>query len=62
MIVGKRIRHLRLEKKFSQSELAKKCSIDRKTIVRIENNQVSPRINVLLKILKTLEISPKQFF
>ncbi|WP_167267532.1 helix-turn-helix domain-containing protein [Dyadobacter arcticus] len=58
-LVGKRIVHLRTEKGWSQSDLARACEKDRQSIERIENGKVSPSLYSLYEISLALEISLK---
>ncbi|MCF2488193.1 helix-turn-helix transcriptional regulator [Dyadobacter sp. CY347] len=55
-IVGKRIIQLRIEKGWSQSDLARACEKDRQSIERIENGRVSPSLYTLYEIALALEV------
>ena len=50
----KRILELRLEKGYSQEELAKKAGTKQAVISRIENGESEPRLETINKIAKAL--------
>ena len=54
--VGKRIIQLRIEKGWSQSDLAGACNKDRQAIERIENGKVSPSLYTLYEVALALEV------
>ena len=51
-----KIKTIRKEKKLSQIELAKRCSVPQSTIGRIENYSMTPSIETLINILDVLNI------
>lgn len=51
----KRILELRLEKGYSQEELAKKAGTKQAVISRIENGESEPRFQTINKIAKALD-------
>ena len=51
----KRILELRLEKGYSQAELAKKAGTKQAVISRIESGESEPRIDTVNKIAKALD-------
>ena len=51
----KRILELRLEKGYSQEELAKKAGTKQAVISRIENGESEPRLETINKIAKALD-------
>jgi putative transcriptional regulator len=55
--IGQRIIHLRNEKGWSQSDLARACGKDRQAIEKIENGKVNPTAYSLFEIAKALETS-----
>ena len=55
--IGEQIKTTRQEKKLSQLELAQKCNLNIRTIQRIENDQVDPRLYTLRVIGDALNIS-----
>ncbi len=48
------LKKVRKENGYTQETLARKCSIIRETIARIESGTVSPQLNTLLKILEPI--------
>lgn len=54
--IGEQIKQARQLKKLSQFEFAKKCNLNIRTIQRIENNEVSPRLYTLRIISEVLDI------
>ncbi|NER15119.1 helix-turn-helix domain-containing protein [Leptobacterium flavescens] len=58
--IGKRIVELRLEKGWSQSDLARACEKDRQAIEKLENGKVNPTLYSLLEISKALEVPLKK--
>ena len=51
-----KIKIIRKEKRLSQIELAKRCSVPQSTIGRIENHSMNPSIETLINILDVLNI------
>jgi transcriptional regulator with XRE-family HTH domain len=58
--LGKNLKKLRLEKKFSQGSLAKKLEVDRAYISNIENGSMNPTLSTLEKIAQALKVSIKE--
>jgi transcriptional regulator with XRE-family HTH domain len=56
METGKLIRELRIKKGMTQEELADKTEVSARTIQRIENGDVDPRVYTLQMIAKALEV------
>lgn len=54
---GKKLRHLRKTKGFTQEVLAEKAEIDEKHLSRIENGKYFPTYSTLSKLLKALDTS-----
>mgnify|MGYP006180186709 CR=1 FL=1 len=52
-----RLKVLRAERGWSQSDLARACSKDRQAIEKIENGKVNPTIFSLYEIAKALKVS-----
>jgi len=61
METGKLIRELRIKKGFTQEELADKTEVSARTIQRIENGEVDPRLYTLQMIAKALEVDYNLF-
>lgn len=60
--VGGRLRHVRLERKLSQRELAKRVGITNSTISLIESNRSNPSVGALKRILDGIPIGLAEFF
>ena len=60
--VAKQIRHLRLEKGFTQEHLAEKANLGFNYIYRLENKQLNVKIDTVEKIMQALEIDLNTFF
>ncbi|MGV3009793.1 helix-turn-helix domain-containing protein [Streptococcus thoraltensis] len=60
--IGRLIRHYRLEKGWTQQELAEQAELSLPYINFLENNKRSVSLETLLNILHVLEISPSDFF
>jgi len=57
MILGERIKLLRKEKNWSQSELAKKVNSDARQISLYENGKITPSPEMIVKIAQVFEVS-----
>jgi transcriptional regulator with XRE-family HTH domain len=55
--LGKQIIFARLQKQLSQAELADKCNLNVRTIQRIENEEVKPRLYTLRIISEALGVT-----
>ncbi|MEH6812002.1 MAG: cupin domain-containing protein [Motiliproteus sp.] len=62
MDVGSRLKEIRLQKKLSQRELAKRAGVTNSTISLIEQNRVSPSVSSLKKVLDGLPMQMQAFF
>src|SRR6202521_3091902 len=62
MIIGDRLRELRVEKKLSQGDIEKKTGLLRCYISRVENGHTVPAIETLEKMARALEIPMYQLF
>lgn len=60
--VGLRLRTVRLQRKFSQRELARRAGVTNATISLIESNQVNPSVGALKRVLDGLPMSLAEFF
>ena len=60
--LGKKIKEIRKMKKFTQAELAWKINMSPNFIGLIERGEKKPSLETLIKISKTLEVSPSVFF
>lgn len=57
MSFGKKLKKLRLEKKWSQDEFAYHAKIDGRQVSRYENDKVVPSVEVIIKIATTFNVS-----
>ena len=62
VLLGKRIRELRKDKKLTQEQFAELIGIEPRNLIKIENSQTFPRVQTLEKILEVLDISPQVLF
>jgi len=57
MMLGEKIKQLRKERGFSQSDLEKKSGVNSKLLSKYENGRITPTADTLRKIAEGLEIS-----
>ena len=62
MIIGKRLRELRTEKKLSQGDIEKRTGLLRCYISRVENGHTIPAVETLEKFARALEVPLCQLF
>jgi transcriptional regulator with XRE-family HTH domain len=62
MEIGKRLRHLREEKKFSQGDIEKRTGLLRCYISRVENGHTVPAVETLEKLARAMEIPVYKIF
>ena len=60
--IGERLKKVRLERGYTLKDVAGKSGYSKALISRIENGNVSPSINSLLKIAAALEVKPHDLF
>jgi transcriptional regulator with XRE-family HTH domain len=56
------LRHWRERRGYSVRALARRARVGYVTVVRIENDQLSPTVAMLEKLAKALEIDVRDFF
>jgi transcriptional regulator with XRE-family HTH domain len=56
------LRHWREHRGYSVRELARRAGVGYVTVVRIENDQMSPTVAMLEKLAKALGITARDFF
>jgi len=56
------LRHWREQRDYSVRELAKRAKVGFVTVSRIENDHMSPTVDMLEKLAKALGISVREFF
>ena len=62
MIIGEKIKRLRLEKFLTKEELAERCELSKGFISQLERDLTSPSIATLVDILEGLGTNLKEFF
>ena len=62
MILGEKIRDLRLSCNLTQEELGDRCELTKGYISQLENDLTSPSITTLIDILSALGTNLKEFF
>jgi len=62
MILGEKLKKIRLEKEFSLESLAKKTSLTRSFLSQVEKSKASPSISSLIKIAAALEVNVGDLF
>jgi transcriptional regulator with XRE-family HTH domain len=60
--VGQRIRQHRLERHFTQTELARQIGIQQSDLSRMEKGEYRVSLDVLFRILQAFELSLGEFF
>ncbi len=60
--IGRRLKHLRLEKELSQETVAFEVKISRDHLSNIENGKLSINIRTLYKLANFFEVDMKYFF
>ncbi len=61
MSIGGKIKKLMDTYKINQKELAKMCNLTEGAISKYVNDERTPRVEVLLRMAKKLQISPEYF-
>ncbi|MGB7230521.1 MAG: helix-turn-helix transcriptional regulator [Candidatus Acidiferrum sp.] len=62
MLIGDRLRELRLQKKFSQTDVEDRSGMQRAYISQVENNHKTPTVETLERFARALEIPVYRFF
>ncbi len=62
MSIGDKIKELRLEKAFTQMQLAKMIGVSQKAIDYWERNVNEPKASYIIALVKTFRISFDEFF
>ncbi len=60
--IGERLKKVRLERGYTLKDVSAKSGYSKALISRIENGNVSPSINSLLKIATALDVKPHDLF
>jgi len=61
-LVGRKIRQLRRQRKFTQVELAKKIGVHQSDLSRMEQGEYKVGLDTLLRILQTFNLNIGDFF
>lgn len=61
-MINEKMKQARIEKKLSQTELAKMVNVSRQTINMIENGDYNPTISLCIRICKVLEKTLDELF
>lgn len=61
-MINEIMKQARIEKKLSQTELAKMVNVSRQTINMIENGDYNPTISLCIRICKVLEKTLDELF
>ncbi len=59
ILIGQRIKEMRISKKQTQSSLASLCDVDIRTIQRIEKGEFNMSLKILFTISDAFNISPE---
>jgi len=62
MIIGERLRALRVEKKLSQGDIEKRTGLIRCYVSRVENGHTVPAVETLEKFARALEVPMYELF
>ena len=62
MRIGEKIKELRIEKSFSQMQLAKAVGVSQKAVDYWERNINEPKASYIIALVKVFEISFDEFF
>ena len=62
MRIGEKIKELRIEKGFSQMQLAKAVGVSQKAVDYWERNINEPKASYIIALVKVFEISFDEFF
>ncbi len=60
--MNERMKQARIQKKLSQTELAKNIGVSRQTINMIENGGYNPTIELCIRICKELDVTLNDLF
>jgi len=58
MTVGEKVRKYRTKRKMTQERLAEMAGVSRKTISRLENKNMLPDVDVMIRIASAISMPP----
>lgn len=61
-IVGRNIKNMRLQARFTQTDVATRANITQTTVSYLERCQFSPRIHTIEKLANVYNCEPEDFF
>ena len=62
VLIGLRLKELRIDRKLSLRQLAMRCDVDYSDIGKIEKGNRNIQLTTILELSKGLEIHPKELF
>ncbi|MGY3765791.1 helix-turn-helix domain-containing protein [Vagococcus vulneris] len=62
MLIGKKIKDLRIQKALTQEELGERTDLSKGYISQLERDLSSPSMETFFSILEVLGVTPKEFF
>lgn len=60
VLIGDRLKALRVEQALTQEELAKKAGVAPNTVARLERNETEPHMSTARKLAAALDVEPRQ--
>ena len=62
MNISNKLKKIRTDHEYNQSEFARMCDVSRQTIHAIENSKYTPSVELALKIARNLDLSVEDIF
>lgn len=62
IILGRKIRKIRIEKKLSLSDLGSMIGMEKANVSRLESGKTNPTLMTLFKVADALEVEVEAFF
>ncbi len=60
--LGDAVRKARLERGYTQAQVADRIDIDTRTVLNIENYKGNPKMEVLFPLIRLLRVDPNEIF
>ena len=54
--IGKRLAKIRIDRDYTQADLAEQAGVSKRTIERLETGAVAPQLSVLLRVCRALDL------